>query len=105
MKAEEIGELEILVNKLKFKAGQKASDLHDLIEDRLMTDFEDIPSYAKTAHEACREWSTKNKELQAAKQKQVSSWGESHLSKTKGIRLTFESAIKSFLQHDCYRFA
>jgi len=73
MKAEEISELEILVNKLKFKAGQKASDLHDLIEDRLMTDFEDIPSFAKTAYEACKEWSTKNKELQAAKQKQVSS--------------------------------
>jgi len=29
MKAEEISELEILVNKLKFRAGQKASDLHD----------------------------------------------------------------------------
>ena len=73
MKAEEIGELEILVNKLKFKAGQKASDLHDLIEDRLMTDFEDIPSFAKNAYEACKEWSTKNKELQAAKQKPASS--------------------------------
>jgi hypothetical protein len=73
MKAEEIGELEILVNKLKFRAGQKASDLHDLIEDRLMTDFEDIPSFAKTAYEACKEWSTKNKELQAAKLKPVGS--------------------------------
>lgn len=68
MSAEEIGELEILVNKLKFRAGQKASDLHDLIEDRLMTDFEDIPSFAKTAYEACKEWGTKNQELQAAKQ-------------------------------------
>lgn len=73
MTIEEIGELEILVNKLKFRAGQKASDLHDLIEDRLMTDFEDIPSFAKTAYEACKEWSTKNKELQAARQKPVSS--------------------------------
>jgi hypothetical protein len=68
MKAEEIGELEILVNKLKFKAGQKASDLHDLIEDRLMTDFEDIPSCAEIAYLACKEWSSKNKELLAAKQ-------------------------------------
>ena len=46
MKTEEIGELEILVNKLKFRTRQRASDLHDLIEDRLMTDFEDIPSFA-----------------------------------------------------------
>lgn len=71
MKAEEIGELEILVNKLKFKAGQKASDLHDLIEDRLMKDFEDIPSFAEIAYQACKEWSTKNKELLAAKQNPV----------------------------------
>ena len=55
MSAEEIGELEILVNKLKFRAGQKASDLHDLIEDRLMTDFEDIPSFAEIAYLACKE--------------------------------------------------
>jgi len=71
MKAEEIGELEILVNKLKFKAGQKASDLHDLIEDRLMTDFEDIPYFAESAYAACKEWNTKNKELLAAKQQSL----------------------------------
>lgn len=74
MNAEEIGELEILVNKLKFRAGQKASDLHDLIEDRLMTDFEDIPPFAETAYLACKEWSAKNQELLAAKLKSVHSW-------------------------------
>jgi len=63
MTAEEICELEILVNKLKFKAGQKASDLHDLIEDRLLTDFEDIPQFAEIAYKACKEWNNKNKEL------------------------------------------
>lgn len=68
MKPEEISELEILVNKLKFKAGQKASDLHDLIEDRLLTDFEDIPSFAEISYLACKEWSKKNKELLLAKQ-------------------------------------
>ena len=68
MKAEEIGELEILVNKLKFNAGQKASDLHDLIEDRLMTDFEDIPNFAEAAYAACQEWNIKNKELLAIRQ-------------------------------------
>jgi Protein of unknown function (DUF683). len=68
MTAIEISEMEILVNKLKYKAGQKASDLHDLIEDRLLTDFEDIPIYAERAFLACKEWSDKNKELLAAKQ-------------------------------------
>jgi len=71
MDAKEMSELEILVNKLKFRAGQKASDLHDLIEDRLLTGFEDIPSFAESAYLACKEWSAKNKELLAAKQKQI----------------------------------
>ena len=67
MNAIEISELEVLVNKLKYKAWQKASDLHDLIEDRLLTDFEEIPSYAEQAYLACKEWSNKNKELLKAK--------------------------------------
>jgi len=67
MNAEEINELEVLVNKLKYKAGQKASDLHDLIEDRLLTDFEEIPSFAEKTYFACKEWNDKNKELLAAK--------------------------------------
>ena len=63
MSPEEIANLENLVNKLKFKAGQKASELHDLIEDRLLTDFEEIPLYAEEAYKACKEWSDKKKEL------------------------------------------
>ncbi len=70
MDTKEINELEILVNKLKFKATQKASDLHDLIEDRLLTDFEDIPLFAETTYQACKEWSSKKKELLVAKQNQ-----------------------------------
>jgi hypothetical protein len=71
MDAKEISELEVLVNKLKYQAGQIASDLHDLIEDRLLTDFEEIPSYSEKAYLACKEWSDKQKELMAAKQNQV----------------------------------
>lgn len=69
MNAIEISELEILVNKLKYVASQKASDLHDLIEDRLLTDFEEIPLLSERVYIACKEWSEKNKELQAARQK------------------------------------
>jgi hypothetical protein len=36
-----------------------------------MTDFEDIPSFAETAYLACKEWSSKNQELLAAKKKPV----------------------------------
>lgn len=67
MTAEEIAELEKEVNKLKFKAGQKASELHDLIEDRLLTDFEDIPAFAESAYRACKEWADKLKELKQIK--------------------------------------
>ena len=63
MSPQEIAELERLVNKLKFKAGQKASHLHDLIEDRLLTDFEEIPSSAEATYEACKEWHEKYQEL------------------------------------------
>lgn len=69
MNAIEISELEILVNKLKYLAGQKASDLHDLIEDRLLSDFEEIPLLAERVYVACKEWSEKNQELQAVRQK------------------------------------
>lgn len=63
MSPTEYKELERQVNKLKFKAGQKASDLHDLIEDRLLTDFEKIPEFAEATYKACKEWHEKNREL------------------------------------------
>ncbi|MGQ1784688.1 MULTISPECIES: CCE_0567 family metalloprotein [unclassified Saccharicrinis] len=63
MTEEQIKELEKEVNKLKFKAGQIASELHDLVEDRLLLDFEDLPKYAECAYTACKEWSIKNKQL------------------------------------------
>jgi len=68
MTSEEIKELEKAVNKLKFIAGQKASELHDLVEDRLLTGFEDLIPYAETTYAACKAWSDKNKELLQAKQ-------------------------------------
>lgn len=63
MDAQEIADLERLVNKLKFKAGQSASHLHDLIEDRLLPDFEEIPEAAEATYKACKEWHEKYEEL------------------------------------------
>lgn len=68
MTPEEINVLEKEVGKLKFKAGLKASELHDLVEDRLWTDFEDLKSFAEDTYSACKAWSDKNKELQTIKQ-------------------------------------
>ena len=69
MEPHEIAEMEREVNKLKFRAGQKASSLHDLIEDRLLTDFEDIPTYAEAAYDACKAWHEKHQILLNAKSK------------------------------------
>lgn len=63
MDTHEIADLERLVNKLKFVAGQKASHLHDLIEDGLLTDFEEIPALAEATYQACKDWHEKYQEL------------------------------------------
>ena len=67
MSTEEIKDLEKQVSKLKFVAGQKASELHDLVEDRLWSDFEDIPAVSEMVYNACKAWKQKQEELDAAK--------------------------------------
>ena len=63
MTSEEIKELERAVSKLKFIASQKGGYLHDLVEDRLLSDFEDLIPYAEATYAACKAWSDKSKEL------------------------------------------
>lgn len=67
MTTEEIQELETSVRKAKFVLSQKASELHDLIEDRLPVDYEEIPALAEAVFKACKVWDEMNKQLQAAK--------------------------------------
>lgn len=63
MDSEELKALQAQVNKLKFKAVQKGGDLHDLVEDRLLNDFENLISLAEDTYVACKAWSDLNKEL------------------------------------------
>lgn len=63
MTTEEIKELEKKVSKARFKLSQKAGDLHDLVEDRLPADFEEILGVAEITYKACQEWDLLNKEL------------------------------------------
>jgi hypothetical protein len=53
MTEEQIKELEKKVSKARFKLGQKAGVLHDLIEDRLPGDYREIPGTADAAFLAC----------------------------------------------------
>ncbi|MDC7222159.1 MAG: CCE_0567 family metalloprotein [Spirochaetales bacterium] len=67
MTPEEIKQLEREASKLKFIAGNKAGELHDLVEDRLWADFEEIPAVAETVYRACKAWKDKMEELNAAR--------------------------------------
>jgi len=66
MTEEELKALEKDVKKKKRIASEWASQLHDLVEDRLPAAYEDIPSIAQSTYDACREWKDANDKLNAA---------------------------------------
>jgi hypothetical protein len=63
MTLDEIKALEKEVSKARFVLSQKASELHDLIEDRLPVAFEEIPKMAQSTYDACKLWDELNKKL------------------------------------------
>ena len=67
MNVEELQELETRVRKARFTMSQKASVLHDLIEDRLPADYTEIHAVAQATFDACKLWDDLNKQLIAAK--------------------------------------
>lgn len=54
------------VKKARFVLSQKAGALHDLIEDRLPSDYKEIPAYAEATFSACKIWDELNQKLIAA---------------------------------------
>jgi hypothetical protein len=67
MEKSEVVELEKSVNKAKFKLSQIAGALHDLIEDRLMADFNELPDLSAATYSAACEWFKLKSELEAVK--------------------------------------
>jgi len=67
MESTDIALLEKAVNKAKFKLSQEAGALHDLIEDRLMADFSQIPAYSEATYKAACEWFELKQQLDALK--------------------------------------
>ena len=67
MTLEELKALEKEVSKARFTLSQKASELHDLIEDRLPVAFEEIPILAQATYDACKHWDGLNRTLQENK--------------------------------------
>ena len=70
MTEEELKTLDKEVKKLKRIASEWASQLHDLVEDKLPAGYKEIPGIAQSTYDACQAWAEANSRLAAA-QKEV----------------------------------
>ena len=66
MSAEELAALDKEVKKLKRIASEWASQLHDLVEDRLPAGYHEIPGISQSTYDACKAWADANAKLAAA---------------------------------------
>lgn len=66
MTEEELKALDREVKKLKRQASEWASQLHDLVEDRLPAGYHEIPGIAQSTYDACQAWAEANARLTAA---------------------------------------
>ncbi|MBS1144681.1 MAG: hypothetical protein H6R14_2087 [Proteobacteria bacterium] len=70
MTDEEIAALDKEVKKLKRIASEWASQMHDLVEDRLPAAYKEIPTLSQSTFDACKAWADANARLQAAQKGQ-----------------------------------
>jgi hypothetical protein len=68
MTDEELKAMKKDVAKKKRIASEFASQLHDLVEDRLPAAFEELPELSQSTYDACLAWAEANKAYQAAQQ-------------------------------------
>ncbi len=68
MTDDELKALEKQVRKAKRIASERASELHDLVEDRLPAAYEELPQISQAAFDACKAWAEANAALEAAQQ-------------------------------------
>jgi hypothetical protein len=66
MSDEELQALDKEVKKLKRIASEWASQMHDLVEDRLPAAYAEIPGLAQSTYDACKAWAEANARLAAA---------------------------------------
>ncbi len=66
MNDDEIKALEKALKKAKRIASERASELHDLVEDRLPAAFEEIPVVAQATYDACQAWADAKARLEQA---------------------------------------
>jgi len=66
MNEDELKALDKEVKKLKRISSEWASQLHDLVEDRLPAGYEEIHGIAQSTYDACKAWADANARLAAA---------------------------------------
>lgn len=66
MGEEELKELDKEVRKLKRIASEWASQLHDLVEDRLPAAYQEIPGISQSTYDACKAWADASARLATA---------------------------------------
>jgi hypothetical protein len=66
MSEDELKDLDKEVRKLKRIASEWASQLHDLVEERLPAAYTDIHPIAQSTYDACKAWADANARLSAA---------------------------------------
>ncbi|MCG2579059.1 hypothetical protein LZ012_18870 [Dechloromonas sp. XY25] len=70
MSDDEIAALDKEVKKLKRIASEWASQMHDLVEDRLPAAYQEIPGLAQSTFDACQAWADAHARLSAAQKGQ-----------------------------------
>ncbi|MCB1907612.1 MAG: hypothetical protein KDH15_09605 [Rhodocyclaceae bacterium] len=65
MDPEQLKVLEKDVRRLKRIAAERASELHDLVEDRLPAAYHEIPEIAAATFDACKAWAEARDRLEA----------------------------------------
>jgi len=66
MSEEELKALQKDMRRKKRIASEWASQLHDLVEDRLPAAYEEIPAMAQSTYDACKAWEEANNKLNEA---------------------------------------
>ncbi len=66
MNEDELKQLEKEVKKRKRIASEWASQLHDLVEDRLPAAYGELPGIAQSTYDACKAWEEANAAFTAA---------------------------------------
>lgn len=66
MTDDELKDLDKEVKKLKRIASEWASQLHDLVEDKLPAGYLELPAISQSTFDACQAWAAAHARLQAA---------------------------------------